>query len=135
MNDREKVLKGLDALHKAMMQNQCYACSHEFIEVVKEFGTDIINDALELFKEQEPRVLTLKEVQNDCPDFVYLEIASGWIECCVKDEGESTKDVGYFVYGFGEYFIEAWKKYGATWRCWDNRPTDEQRKAVKWEND
>ena len=23
--------------------------------------------------------------------------------------------------------------YGVTWRCWDRRPTDEEREAVKWE--
>lgn len=23
--------------------------------------------------------------------------------------------------------------YGKTWRCWTSRPTDEQRKVVKWE--
>jgi hypothetical protein len=51
--NREKVIEGLNALSKAMHENQCYACSHEFVEVTQEFGTNIIEDALELLKEQE----------------------------------------------------------------------------------
>lgn len=88
--------------------------------------------ALTMLKMREPRVLTLEAIQNDCPDCVYLETASGWIECCIKDESMSNRFVGYFVCGFGECFIENWNEYGKTWRCWNYRPTDEQRKMVKW---
>ena len=91
----------------------------------------LMMDAAQLLKTQEPRMLTLEEVQNDCPDYVYLETSTGWLGYCIKDEGESDKYVGYLVYGFDEYFIERWKEYGKTWRCWTAMPTDEQRKAVK----
>ena len=53
MPDREKVIKGLEALQKSMSENQCYTCSHEFIETVQKFGTDIITDAITLLKEQD----------------------------------------------------------------------------------
>ncbi len=26
-----------------------------------------------------------------------------------------------------------WPEYGKSWRCWSAQPTDEQRKAVKWD--
>ena len=52
MPDLEKTIKGLENLSKSMHENQCYTCSHEFIETVKEFGTNIINDAIILLKEQ-----------------------------------------------------------------------------------
>ena len=91
--------------------------------------------ALELLmKGQEPRVLTLEEVQNDCPDYVYVETKGGWIECAVMNCGESNKDFGYFVYGIDEYFVLSWKNYWAKWRCWTAMPTGEQRKAVKWDD-
>lgn len=81
---------------------------------------------------EEPRVLTLEEVQNNCPDYVYLE----WLNCCIcciKDEGESNKSVGYFAYGIeGNYNQFLWNLYGVRWRCWTAMPTGEQRKAVKW---
>lgn len=52
MPDREKVIEGLKALNDSMHKNQCYACSHEFIKTVNEFGTSIIADAIELLQEQ-----------------------------------------------------------------------------------
>ena len=51
MADIEKTIKGLDSLYKSMHENQCYACSHEFIDTVEEFGTEILADAIELLKE------------------------------------------------------------------------------------
>ena len=56
----ERILKGLKALDKAMHKNQCYACSHEFIDVVNEFGTDIIYEALALLEEQEAEIRQLR---------------------------------------------------------------------------
>lgn len=35
----------------------------------------------------------------------------------------------------GELFGHTAQSYGKTWRCWTARPTDEQRKAVKWDAD
>ena len=29
------------------------------------------------------------------------------------------------------YFVET--EYGKTWRCWSRKPTDEERKAAKWD--
>ena len=48
MTETEKTRRGLDALYKAMEENQCYACSHEFVDVVEEFGTNILERAIKL---------------------------------------------------------------------------------------
>lgn len=53
--DREKTIKGLEALQDAMSKNQCYACSHEFVDAADEFGSNIIYDAITLLKEQEAK--------------------------------------------------------------------------------
>ena len=50
MPDLEKTIKGLEALYDSMHQNQCYACSYEFIDVAQEFGTNIVADAVDLLK-------------------------------------------------------------------------------------
>lgn len=50
ITDSEKVIKGLEALYDAMRKNQCYACSHEFIEVAENFGTEIVAEAIDLLK-------------------------------------------------------------------------------------
>lgn len=124
MPDREKIISDL----ARCQSGPCDDCPYD--------GSGCMNivtmEAYELLKAQEPRVLTLEEVQNDCPDYVYLE----WLNCCVcciKDEGESNKSVGYFAYGIGaNYYQFLWDTYGTRWRCWTAKPTDEQRKAVKW---
>lgn len=56
----DKVIKALEALYDAMHENQCYACSYEFIEVAEEFGTEIIADAIETLKEQQQMYFTLE---------------------------------------------------------------------------
>lgn len=86
-----------------------------------------------LSKVQKPRVLTLEEVRDNCPDYVYIETKVGWLECAIKDCGESDRYNAFFVYGIDECFIELWSTYGKTWRCWSVRPTDEERKRVKWD--
>lgn len=129
MKDREKVIKGLEIC----TSRPCYCTDCPYKKEYCLDSQNVMEDALALLKRQVPRVLTLEEVRNYCSDFVYLETASGWIECCIKDEGMSNKFVGYFVCGFGECFIEEWNEHGKTWRCWSYRPTDEQREAVKWE--
>ena len=69
--DREQIVKGLDALSKAMHENQCYACSHEFIEVVHEFGTNIIDDAISLLKAQKIEEPHPWEHIWDAPDYTF----------------------------------------------------------------
>ena len=118
MIDRERVIKDWEAVLSRDPLDASY---------------DLIDETLELLKEQEPRVLTLEEVKNDCPDYVYLETTSGWLECCIKDEGESDIYFGRFACGIDDFFMKQWSEYGKTWWCWSARPTDEQRKAVKWE--
>ena len=85
-----------------------------------------------LSKALEPRVLTLEEVRNNCPDCVYVETKTGWLECVIQDHVESDKYDGFFVYGINEYFMESWDIYGKWWRCWSAKPTDAERKAVAW---
>lgn len=134
MADREKTLKGLDALHKAMMQNQCYACSYEFVDVVEEFGTDIIKDALELLKEQEPQVLTLKEAREipcDTPLCIEEVYGSMYMDIYNGIDMES----GDFITGSLTNCPVYWtpEEYGRIYRFWTTKPTVEQRKGVKWD--
>lgn len=56
MKDADKVIEELETLYDAMHENQCYACSHEFVEVVDNFGTEIIADAIEMLKEQQEKI-------------------------------------------------------------------------------
>ena len=76
-----------------------------------------IEDALELLMGQEPRVLTLEEART-------YEVV--WPED--KGEGELHPLIVENNMNDSKYY-----KYGVHWRVWSAKPTDEQRKAVKWE--
>ena len=44
---------------------------------------------------------------------------------------ENFLDFG--LYGDTNRYRRTESRYGKSWRCWTSRPTDEQRKAVKWD--
>lgn len=92
-------------------------------------------------QEQEPRVMGFSEIMAiynvdpfhvwpyNTPPFLYIqehphfrhssESWAAWRE--IKDIIE------------GELFGHTAKSYGVTWRCWNRKPTNELREAVKWE--
>lgn len=98
---------------------------------------DLINyqhEHIEAFlRDHEPRLLKLEEVK-----------AFGWDYCYLEEErlpGKEYRDV------CGNYALTCitWPcvasmriqhgddSYGRKWRCWTAKPTEEQRKAVKWD--
>ena len=81
--------------------------------IVDGISQQTIRDALELLKEQEPRVLTWDEVKQ-------AEVC--WVEVRGK-EPYATLDAA------------DWnpKYYGKEIRCWNTKPTKEQREEVKWD--
>ena len=93
---------------------------------------DSVNMALAMLKEQEARVMTLDEVKTFDWDYCYLEEE--------RLPGKEYRSV------CGKYALTCitWpciasmriqhgdESYGRRWRCWSAKPTDEQRKAVKW---
>ena len=90
-------------------------------------------DAISLLKAQEPRMMTLQEVKDSIGKDMFLEIASypgepSYITASTLD-GVGTGGLTFYHNCF-EFECYNKKTYG--WRCWTSRPTDEQRKAVKW---
>ena len=73
-----------------------------------------VERALELLRDQEPRVLTLEEAKK-------AEVC--WLE-----------QRGYEPYATDD--ADTWNPevYGKVYRCWSLMPTDEQRKAIKWDD-
>ena len=92
------------------------------------------NDALDLLKAQEPRVMTLEEVKASKGDDMYLEISTRtdeipYITAATLD-GVGTKGVVFYCSHF-DFVAYNRRLYG--WRCWTSRPTDEQREATPWQ--
>ena len=89
------------------------------------------NHVNELLKEQEPRVLTLEEVTGGGECWIESKNgACGYCDCYLC-EGREAVEVWRCMEQQPSYV--PWFTYGKVWRCWTARPTDEQRKAVKWE--
>ena len=55
-----------------MHKNQCYSCSHEFIDTANNFGTEIIAEALELIKIQQKKIEELESEKRwqEYPDMM-----------------------------------------------------------------
>lgn len=136
MPDREKVIKGLEHCSNKSFCND--SCPYSSILRDPNFGIDecmtqLAHDALELLKGQEARVMTLDEVK-----------AFDWDYCYLEEERLPGKEYRIIC---GNYALSCitWpcvasiriqhgdNNYGKKWRCWTYRPTEEQRKAVKWE--
>ena len=129
--EREKVQHGLECCYN----NNCGACPYSAIIKCQH---KLHSDALALLREQEPRVMTLEEVKqhdnkNNC---VWFELPNNIIAAVfVIQDRTQTGIISPYVNSEPLIFHLYWNNtnYGKTWRCWTAKPTDEQRKAVKWD--
>lgn len=84
-----------------------------------------------LLKEQEPRVMTADEVQEDEP--VWIEVPQSdeiWPALLRKTDWFDYPTWAMRGYAIGGYYLHS--AYGRDWRCWTAKPTEDQRLAVKW---
>lgn len=119
MNMLEKVIKGLESF-KADLKPFA-GCAADWKKV---------DDALALLKAQEPRVVALKEIHRGM---------SAWLEYIDKESvvlaigGSSAGKTKCFITE-NDMSVALWDaEYGIRWRAWTREPTNEQRKAVKWD--
>ena len=140
MTDREKREKVIEGLQHCCLDDEgypnCKGCPYGPASV--SCGGDLVADALALLKAQEPRVMTPDEVTN-APEKSVI-----WLE--LKPTDKSKNEIYPFV-GSGKGWYSCYcsantspmftdedvEQYGVQFRCWTCQPTDEQRKAVKWE--
>lgn len=130
--NREKVIKGLEyCINNERATPDCMRCPYAEIHGICTGLYKLHGDALALLKAQEPRVMTLEEVEEGKPYWLEMRrIASEYAICKLNDNGDSA--FLDFAVQFGWKTLES-DGYGKTWCCWTSRPTDEQRETVKWE--
>lgn len=139
MPDREKVIRGLEICANGV--SSCQKCP--FKDKCKGTSNAAMAAAIELLKAQEPRVMTLEEVIEHYslppvfPDDLgmqfdyYEDIEPLYFDFPHQEDPWIVHWRGYNQVG---KYLEDWKAdYGKSWRCWTSRPTDEQRKRVKWD--
>lgn len=121
MIERENVMRGLEACSSCLgsCSTECPYYSHTRSCT----GVQLKKDALALLREQEPRVMTVDEVEEMAaksdPDPVFAEWimgGTGWIVGCIHLLADMMKN-GYNI------------------RVWTSRPTPEQMRDTKWEGD
>lgn len=159
--DREKVIKGLECCtqHGSMSGRDCNGHwgwtdgSHTGMELLDEYRTKcpygncetgcvktLTKDALALLKAQEPRVLTLEEVRGSLKQPIWKEVCSshkylytGWVLAYDIQTGQGITGTRLgMAEPSGRVVWYRLEDYGTKWRCWDKRPTEEQREAVPW---
>ena len=140
MIDLEKIVAALENCSDPA--GKCRDCPYEecerFEKSISEYPDELIREAVELLKAQEPRVLTLDEVMRyigyseKIPPKVWEKLPL-WTESRngtgVISGYRDVENLRYLIDmdGIDETYI-AYKH----WRCWSSRPTDEQREAISW---
>ena len=138
MPDREKVLKALE-YHKETAV--CNGCPYAEYSNTPEGYCPVYDDAIALLREQEavePRVLTLEEVMKlRHGDEIWIEYGGAHSKLFMLTVARRRR----WGFTFYRHFPCYWDNYGGKnntnhdwwWRCWSNRPTAQQREAVKWD--
>ena len=106
MNATESVINDLNVAKIILLNTQMLTP-----EMCLRIGKTITS-AIDLLKEQEPRVLTCEEAKK-------AEV------CWLEQRGYEP---------FATLEADTWnpEMYGKNYRCWNRMPTYEQRKAAKW---
>lgn len=110
MADREKVIRGLAICSTPICRTDCPYDNGKVSGCI----VTLMKDALELLKGQEARVMTKDEANG--AEVTWLEVRG--------NEPYATLYANTFKP----------ESYGKYYRCWNYKPTDEQRKAVKWDD-
>lgn len=143
MADREKVIRGIKHCLAGNEPEVCRECVY--------YGdpfciTHIMEDTLAILNKQEPRVLSWEEVKKSGSAYRCVEIYSPQVRrlaliYCIVRQSETIPELYYLLEDSGvswcraeaEYNRDCWQGTVSGWRCWSAWPTEEQRKAVKWD--
>ena len=100
---------------------------------------EAIDKAVSALKEAEVRVLSFDEAHGAIDPIMFeIKGISGiwWVDVVLMEDffNKTAQSAIRNLYAeAGDVFSRVPEEYGKTWRCWNKRPTDEQRKAAAWE--
>ena len=123
---REEVIKGLECCSHEDI-GDCYNCPYN--APTPHCDIAMMRDALALLKAQEPRVMTVDDIKElDDGAVVWVEFSDGRLLPMVVDGGCLMRWQYIWRICDGMFYDDDYKS-----RAWTSRPTDKQRKAVKWD--
>lgn len=131
MVEREKVIRGLEVCNQyRFFGRDCYGCPYYGEEFSVCNIQDMLDDALSLLKEQEPKVMTQEEVlatpegvvvwmeeKSECGTYIQPIVSTG------------NGCLGNFYIGVGAYGVEMRER-----RFWTSRPNEQVRRDTPWES-
>lgn len=126
MTDREKMLEILQGLCIKEKIGEGLTMREKFEQIADQ----LIANGVTVKEPQKP--LTVEEVKK-LPKPVYLEctyFAEMYVALPFNLRTQGIPCVGMQMADGFEYCII--DKYGKTWRCWAEKPTDAERKAAEW---
>lgn len=129
MPNWEKVIKGMECCGYRRFMDKCDECPYDG----KECFQRLKDDALELLKAQEPRVMTVGDLYGQ--DMGYYERKDEelvWPVLIARGGPDCDGTVGIVRKDAFEIKADC-DLINQTWRLWTAYPTAAQREAVKWE--
>lgn len=135
MADKELVITHLQIIHtwaEFARERDLQFFTSKHLEDIAQWSDDAIN----LLKEQEPRVMTLDEAAaaHEVWAEVWLSGPKKYvIVVTVLYLTDDCKNFELELLGTNKKAFMLTEAYGHTWRCWTARPTEDQRLAVKWD--
>jgi len=137
MTDREKVVERLGRVSyyfKSLLAVGWQGDADTYRE-----HRESVNMAIAMLKEQKTHILTIDHLEDALDTVVWLEtpMSENLTDGYSLIMAYSHK-CGWMLFDspFGDNPSQdrlEYSEYGKSWRCWNKRPTDEQRQAVKWE--
>lgn len=132
--DKEKVIKEAEEVLESISPDDKHRLH---MGITMKLGW--VYDVLSLLKNQGAHILTLDQLEDALDTVVWLEtpmsenLSDGYSLITAY-----SRKCGYmfFISPFGDDPSQdrmKYSEYGRSWRCWDRRPLEEQRKAVKWD--
>lgn len=127
MIDQEKLVELIKSAKEAMRGKE-FTCNLEREYFTAEY---LIAHGATVREMQKP--LTVEEAIRAL-DIVWFERKHGYatLPCVTVIEADCVI-VSMVKPGYNLRMLRTIKDYGKTWRCWAEKPTDEERKAVEWE--
>ena len=122
-----------------MTREEAISKLNELIECTVDRGMidDICYEVIEFLEAQEPRVMTLEEVEKSYSKapiwFEEQRLQTVYPAIYHKSkgpEGAKFADITDFYYQRQDW---AYGTYGKTWRCWTSRPDEKMREETRWE--
>jgi hypothetical protein len=137
MPDREKVMRDLAHIAVWVRSRADMATPGSDAAMLLYSWEKSCDDALNLLKEQEAKVIELSEISPNI--YVWLEDRDDGTVFPLKGGVIDPDGDDYFRFDadFGEDFVyyPTGGSFGKRWRVWDKCPTEEQVRDTKWEGE